>query len=124
MRCFTHQDSQAIAVCKTCGKAVCGSCAISIPFAIACSPECSEEAMDVHEMNQRGKKLYGIGNAKKKIPTGVVIWGLFSVVFGGAGAINTITNESPDWFSLCFGLTFLFITVLAYRRAKETGLQC
>ncbi|MFT4172337.1 MAG: hypothetical protein QM639_07240 [Rhodocyclaceae bacterium] len=124
MHCYTHQDSHAIAVCRTCGKAVCGICSVSIPFAIACSTECADEAKAVHEMNQRGKKLYGIGGTKKRLPSGVVMWGLFAALFCGAGVINTISRGTPDWFLLCFGAVSVIVAVIAYRRAKETGLQC
>lgn len=124
MHCFTHQDSHAVAICKTCGKAICSICTVSVPFALTCSLDCSEEAKAVHEMNQRGKKIYGIGVAQKRLPTGVVVWGLFAVLFGGAGAINTISSDTPDWFSICFGIASVIVAATLYKRAKETGLQC
>lgn len=90
---------------------------------ITCSDTCKKEATDVHEMNQRGKKLYGIG-VPKKIASGVIMWFLFSAFFGAFGIFQTIKTGQPDWFLLLFGAASLFIAILAYRRTKESGLQC
>ena len=123
MECFTHTGSQAIGVCKTCGKAVCRSCAKDAGVFITCSDTCEKEAADVHEMNQCGKKMYGIGSPKK-LATGVIMWFLFSALFGGFGIFQTIKTGQPDWFLLLFGAASLFFAILSFRRSKESGLQC
>lgn len=123
MECFTHTSSQAVGICKTCGKAVCRNCAKDAGMFITCSDTCEKEAADVHEMNQRGKKIYGIG-VPKKIASGVIMWFLFAALFGGFGIFQTIKNHQPDWFLLLFGVVSLFIGILAYKRTKESGLQC
>jgi hypothetical protein len=84
MECFTHTGSQAIGICKTCSKAVCRSCAQDAGMFIACSAACEKEAADLHEMNQRGKKMYGIG-VPKKLASSVIMWLLFAALFGGFG---------------------------------------
>jgi hypothetical protein len=124
MECFTHTGSSAIGVCKVCGKAVCHSCVVDASVAIACSDVCAKEAVDLHEMNQRGKKIYGIGVAKPKIPSGVIMWLLFAAMFGGFGTYNSIVNREPEWFLLVFAGISVVIAILAYRRAKDVGLQC
>lgn len=124
MECFAHQGSCAVGVCKACGKAVCRSCAIDVGVALACSQDCAKEAADVHEMNQRGKRIYGIGVDRKRLPSGIVMWLLFGTIFAGFGAVSSYRSHEPDWFPLLFGLAFYFIAWLAYRRVKEIGLQC
>ena len=90
---------------------------------IACSEACAKEAADIHEMNQRGKKIYGIG-VPNKMPSGVIMWLLFAALFGGFGIYQSYKNHEPEWFLLLFGAASLFIAFLAYRRAKDVGLQC
>lgn len=124
MECFTHSGVSAVGICKACGKALCKSCAIDIGVAIACSEACATEAADLHEMNQRGKKIYGIGVARQKLPSGVIVWLLFSLLFGGFGIFTSFRNHEPEWFLLSFGVVSLFIAGMAYRRAKDVGLQC
>ena len=123
MECFSHSGTQAVGVCKSCGKGVCRTCAVDLGVAIACCEACAKEATDLHEMNQRGKRIYGIGVAKR-MPSGVIVWLLFAVLFGGFGVYQSYRNQQPEWFLLLFGGVSLFIALLAYRRAKDVGLQC
>jgi hypothetical protein len=125
MECFTHEGKTAVGVCKACGKAVCRSCAKDIGFAVACSDTCATEYGELNEMNQRGKRIYGIGkNAKKKLPSGVTMWLLFAVFFGGFGILPIFKIGRPDWFFLIFsGISFI-VAYISYRRSKDLGLQC
>jgi hypothetical protein len=123
MECFSHAGSPAVGVCKTCGKATCRSCAKDAGLFMTCSEVCEKEAADVHEMNQRGKKLYGIG-VPKRIASGVIMWFLFALLFGGFGVFQTIKKQQPEWFLLLFGAVAFCIGILAYKRTKESGLQC
>jgi hypothetical protein len=124
MECFTHAGSSAVGVCQVCGKAVCHSCVVDAGVAIVCSEVCAKEAVDLHEMNQRGKKIYGIGVANPRIPSGVIAWLLFAAMFGGFGIYQSVVNREPEWFFLAFAGILIVIAIIAYRRAKETGLQC
>lgn len=123
MECFTHSAAPAVGVCKTCGKAVCRTCVIDSGMFVACSEVCAKEAADLHEMNRRGKKIYGIG-VPNKLPSGVIMWLLFAAMFGGFGIFQSYRQHEPEWFLLLFGALSLFIAFLAYRRTKEIGIQC
>ena len=124
MECFNHPGVQAVGICKTCGKALCKSCVIERDFAVACSEACVKDAAEVHEMNQRNKKMYGIGVARPKLPSGVIMWLLFAALFAGSGIFISIRNQELEWFLLLFVVVSLFVAILAYKRAKEVGLQC
>ncbi len=123
MECFAHNAIQAVGVCKSCGKAICRSCAIDLGIAIACSDSCAKEAADLHEMNQRGKKIYGIG-VPNKLPSGFIMWMLFALLFGGFGIYQSYRNHEPEWFLLLFSALSFVIALIAYRRAKDVGIQC
>ncbi|TKJ28914.1 MAG: hypothetical protein CEE40_10340 [Chloroflexi bacterium B3_Chlor] len=41
MNCYTHPDTDAVATCTECGKALCGTCAIDVAGKICCR-ECLE----------------------------------------------------------------------------------
>ncbi|WP_156397980.1 hypothetical protein [Duganella sp. Root336D2] len=124
MECFEHSGSNSVGVCKACGKAVCRTCVVDAGVAIACSDRCAKEAADVHEMNQRGKKLYGIGTDRKNLPSGVVMWLLLGALFSGYGIYASLRSREPEWFLLLFGAVSFFIAWLAYYRAKDVGIQC
>ncbi|MFO1414812.1 MAG: hypothetical protein U1F10_13070 [Burkholderiales bacterium] len=90
---------------------------------VPCSEACAKEAADVHEMNQRGKKIYGIGTARRTVATTVLIWFVFTVTFLGDGIFLTWRRGEPEWFLLTFGAGSLLVGVLAYRRSRDIGLQ-
>ena len=45
MRCNTHRDAEAVAVCRGCSVGVCPQCAISASPGFVCSPACGERAI-------------------------------------------------------------------------------
>lgn len=122
MECFTHHSAAAVGVCKTCGRAVCRTCAVDSGLFVTCSDACTKEATDVHEMNQRGKRLYGIG-VPKKMPTAVIMWLLIGALFSGFGLYQSARLGRPDWFGLLFGVASFLIAYIAHRRAKDVGFQ-
>lgn len=124
MECFAHEGKSAAGLCKSCGKAVCRSCALDQGFAIACSESCAREASALHEMNQRGKKLYGIDAKRSRLPSGVIMWLLFGLTFCGLGAFASWRSGEPEWFLLVFGTACFVVAAIAYRRAREIGIQC
>ena len=52
MKCFIHFDKEAIAVCKTCGKAMCANCSSYSGHSGVC-PECRKK-----EFEQKVASLY------------------------------------------------------------------
>jgi hypothetical protein len=123
MECFRHQNAQGVAICRVCSKAVCRDCARDGGMFISCSEACSKEAADLHEMNQRGKKIYGIG-VPRKTPSGVIMWLLFALLFGVSGIYESYRNQEISWFPILFALISLFIAFTSYKRMKDIGLQC
>ena len=42
MRCFKHNDAEAVGICRNCLKGVCKECAIEVKNGIVCSDSCAE----------------------------------------------------------------------------------
>ena len=36
MRCFYHEDREAIGTCKSCGRGLCGGCTVEVPKGLEC----------------------------------------------------------------------------------------
>ena len=50
MKCFNHSDSDAVATCVNCGKAICRQCCISTAKGrLVCSTSCEESAQNAEE---------------------------------------------------------------------------
>ena len=123
MECYRHAPTAAVAVCKTCGRAICRTCASDSGFAVTCSTECAKDASDAREIEQRSKRIYGIGSVRRRLPTAVLVWLLFTVVFLGFGLVLSWRRAEIQWFPILFGLAALAVAVMVFRRTKELGLQ-
>src|SRR5262245_35664997 len=44
MKCFEHQDRDAVGVCKSCCKGVCSECAVDVGKGLACRDRCEDDA--------------------------------------------------------------------------------
>lgn len=55
MKCFNHDTSDAVAVCKNCGKALCHSCTAEVGNVIACVNKCEQEVTALNELIRRNR---------------------------------------------------------------------
>ncbi|OQC67464.1 MAG: hypothetical protein BWX48_00702 [Verrucomicrobia bacterium ADurb.Bin006] len=57
MRCFYHQDKEAIGTCKSCGKGLCPECAVDLTKGLACRGHCEDHVRAVIELVDRNITL-------------------------------------------------------------------
>jgi len=55
MKCFNHETSEAVAVCKNCGKALCHPCTAEVGRVIACANNCENEVRALNELLERNR---------------------------------------------------------------------
>ena len=58
MKCFYHQNKDAIGVCKTCYKGLCGDCAVDVTNGIACKDKCEEKVKELNATFEKNKSSY------------------------------------------------------------------
>ena len=126
MNCYQHNDSTAIGTCKACNKAVCLSCAIDTGNGLACSEQCKTEVLEINQVVEKSKNIYGIGkNAPKNlIPSGVLVYIFFTVIFLGWAVFEYVINSRTNTYFIVMGLAFMGMGIFAYRRAKQMSLNC
>ena len=125
MQCFEHKGTDAVGICKSCNKAICMECTISFPKGIACSAECEQDAKEIIEMNERGKRIYGIGQYKtNKLASGVMVWLLLSAVMTSIAIYFYVSKGRVEPVMSAMSAVFIAITVIVYRAAKRTGINC
>jgi uncharacterized membrane protein len=93
-------------------------------FALTCSEECASEASEINTLNQRSKRLVGVGTKPSAVPSGVIVYGLFSAFFLGWFGLNYYRSGHVEYASLGLGLLFVFVAAFAYRKAKQLNLNC
>src|SRR5947209_6992190 len=52
MRCYNHQDVDAVGTCKSCGRALCPSCAAEVEKAVACRDRCETDVATLQSINR------------------------------------------------------------------------
>src|SRR5205823_9870456 len=57
MKCFYHQDRDAVGSCKSCGKGLCPECAVDLGKGLACRSRCEEDAKAVIGLIDRNIKI-------------------------------------------------------------------
>ena len=53
MKCFNHPDTDAVAICKSCGRAVCHECALPSDVGIACQKSCAQVLSNKASLNSK-----------------------------------------------------------------------
>lgn len=109
MRCFNHNDKEAIAICINCGKAFCGSCCIQSPTGrIVCSMECQSSIQKTEQTLEIIRKRTSLTG---KV-SGIFII-LAGIVFGFFGLFHLLFR--PQFFLplslLCLILCVIFIVI-------------
>lgn len=125
MECFEHPGATGVGICRGCGKAVCRECAISLPRGLACSPACEVDVAELNEMNERGKRIYGIGQYKtNQLPSGVLVWLLLTGAMVSMSGYFYFATDRIDYLTTTMAVLFLLITYITYRGSKRTGINC
>lgn len=124
MKCYNHNETDAIGVCKACYKSICAECAVDTGRGLACSDECVAEVCDLNEIIDRSKQIYSIGKDSKLPPTGILMFGLFGVMFVAWGIHNSMRWENVDIFTILMGAGFLIIAIISYIRTRKLKINC
>ena len=52
MRCYNHHEIDAVGICKSCGRALCPSCAAEVEKAVACRGRCETDVSTLLSLNR------------------------------------------------------------------------
>jgi hypothetical protein len=47
MRCFYHEQKEAVGICKSCGKGICKKCAVDFKKGLACRGHCEKTVRSI-----------------------------------------------------------------------------
>lgn len=97
MKCFYHQELDAIGICKKCQKGLCSECATDLEHGIACKGKHEKEAGEIEALISRNIKAVPLQAASVSVTNfqylfmGAIFAGygfyqnnLFLILFGGA----------------------------------------
>lgn len=118
MKCYYHHSSEAIAICKSCHRALCESCAADVHPGTACINRCEKDVEELNAIIERNKSAYQkTGKAYKRNSIALFLSG---IVFMTIGIIPVITNNDyATSFIAVLGAIFLLWSYFSYSSGKQ-----
>lgn len=122
MKCFTHEQIDALAVCRSCGRGLCRDCIAEVGLSCSCKGGCEEVVATMNDLVERGRTHYQkISGMLLRLG---IIFGMIAVAgLGSAAYLFVIDQSDLGFFSLVPALTLLILSLttisLAYRLRKK-----
>lgn len=118
MRCYYHPDVEAIALCKSCSRALCHNCAVDVPPGTACADRCEEEVQSLNLVLERSKTGYQKASAAyRRSSIGTWMMGTLMILFGVAAHFSDRKVIGVPLMTM--GGVFLFWGYLTYKSGKQ-----
>jgi hypothetical protein len=127
MRCYYHENKEAVGTCKSCGKGLCRECAVDLGKGLACRGRCETDAQAVIQLIDRNIHL-SITATNYTLATRIVrsSTAIFNFFIGGIFIVWSLTDFDRFKFLLVLGIGFIvygsYWLLLARKisKAKET----
>jgi hypothetical protein len=107
MRCYNHSDTEAVAICKSCGKALCQECAIDLGRGIACQGQCEADVQMLISIVDNNAKTYS--TVKSRSLYAPIFFIIVGIIFGGYGMLS----GNMFGFMFVLGVCFVLYGVIA-----------
>ncbi|GLQ30891.1 hypothetical protein [Litoribrevibacter albus] len=117
MKCYKHQDIDAIGLCKSCHKGVCPECSALVGGSVACAESCQEDVAALNYMVERGKKVYK--NLGKQWGPSVIINGVGGAFFLSFGIYNF--GRISSWLLIGLGAIMIVGGIMSAVQGKRMG---
>ncbi len=124
MRCFYHQDKEAVGSCRSCGKGLCSECALDLGKGLACRSRCEEDVRAVIQLVERNIKMEPA--ASRLIQAGGsarLAAALFYLVCGGTFFFFGFLNDERFIFAMVLGGCLMAYGVFALLWNWKTSLK-
>lgn len=105
MKCFYHNDKDAVGTCKSCNKGLCADCAADPGTGLACKGSCEDKVKAINELMENNMKAYD-----KSLPRclkNVMSYGILAFIISGIGLMGLMEKYRDILFLEIVGL-FLF----------------
>ena len=123
MRCYRHQDHDAIAVCQNCGKAACADCCDDTGPAVACSADCAAEVQQSYELKRSLMQSFGVG-MRPPMPASVPTYFFFGLILLTTGIYLSFTRPEIDYLTLAMSAVFFVMAGITYKRYNDVCSSC
>ena len=116
MKCYYHNDIDAVAICKNCSKGLCKECAAELDDGIACKDRCEGQVEYINSLINRNIKA--ISNRKRFLLRSFLFTFLSGLIFIIYGVYN-FRGHGFDYFTISVGSVFLLTSLFTVLNAKS-----
>ena len=124
MRCYNHSSSDAVGICRACGKGLCTACAVDLGFGLSCRGEHEIRVAASEALVSRATHVQdAAGRAKYAAPA---FFGFSGIVMGSYGLMQHRTEMFLVLLGggfLAFGAFLFAINRRAYRTSGARAAQ-
>jgi hypothetical protein len=124
MKCYNHNDVYAVAICKSCNKALCRDCSVEVINGIACKNSCEEQVIYLNEIINRSKGYAKLINKSEKDWSKASFGGVVvNVLLGGVFLIMGVLeqkNMNLAIMLIAIGLIFFLGAYFSFSRSQKT----
>ena len=108
MKCFYHNDMDAVGICKSCKKGLCIDCAVDLGKGLACKNYCEEDVKRLIDISQ--DNIQYVSNTSKILRSSKTVGPTTSKIFIAFGIISIIVSILPGMpFIPYFSIGALFL---------------
>ena len=116
MKCFNHHESEAVAICKNCHKALCEPCAVDVGNGIACRNVCEQRVIALNALQRKGE------NAIKRSSRSMYGLAAFLLLMGAIFLVNVATDSGHlRTFDISLSVVFLAAGVFFLAMGKRAA---
>lgn len=119
MKCFYHPTVDAVALCKSCNRALCSGCIAEVGLSCSCRNRCETDVATLNDLVERGRTAY------QKTSAAYFRSGLFTFLLGSVflllGVFGVASGTEGEWgyFFLIMGLLFAGWGISQFVSAKR-----
>ncbi len=119
MKCFYHNEKDAIGICSSCNRGLCPECMVDVDGILACQNSCEERVKSNNLLLKLGKSTHKkTGTAYKRYAIFSLLAGLV-FIFWGVGKYFTSDSYGLLIFMGSLGIVFLLGAYHNYKSSKE-----
>jgi len=122
VKCYNHQGVEAVAVCRSCGRALCRECVTEVGLSCSCRGRCESVVAAMNGLVGGGgtvnRRMSGLHH---RLGSLYVLLGVAFLATGGSGLWRGETSEWP-YFTLAVGVIFAgwgVSSLIAARKSRE-----
>ena len=108
MKCYTHQDREAVGICKSCGKGLCCECAVDMAKGLACRGQCEDDTARLIALIEQNVQLSPLGrNVMGNVRKNTFVQATFLLVAGLLFLLTGLTDDRILELPGLLGMAFL-----------------